>query len=236
MSTEVVPDQVDPVRLCPIPHRGRPPVTEGRLCRGHEHALDAALDALPELYTHVYLALGDRSAGAEKVTLSRTPPIGIRGDLHDLMVDVVRVVTCWEEVVRDVAHLTDPPARTRDGWALSTACRTLRAWLSVLLALGPTAVNRVTPDGQDYETDINGLGAAREILDLVHRCRSALRRTELVHHLPAACPNIDCGQPALVRRDGADHVECEACGRTYDQDDYQRLTRILAAEAQETAC
>lgn len=64
--------------------------------------------------------------------------------------------------------------------------------------------------------------------------RTLAKDWPLVHHLPAPCPNLDCGLLTLRRDDGASHVYCSrrdgGCGWRWTEDDYRRLVLVLTSE------
>jgi hypothetical protein len=91
----------------------------------------------------------------------------------------------------------------------------LREWLSALLA-APFA-----------------LDAGRQALELARRAERAAGLDRLVHHLPVPCPS--CDTRALTREDGAEQVDCQACGRVWREDEYRRLTLILASDYRDVA-
>lgn len=61
-----------------------------------------------------------------------------------------------------------------------------------------------------------------EVTGLVARCRLAFGVDDLVHHLPLPC--LQCDKKALRRRDGQDRIKCVACGASWTQEDYDRLS------------
>jgi N6-adenosine-specific RNA methylase IME4 len=91
----------------------------------------------------------------------------------------------------------------------------LREWLSALLA-APFA-----------------LDAGRQALELARRAERAAGLDRLVHHLPVPCPS--CDMRTLTREDGAEQVECRACGDVWPEDTYRRLTLVLASDYRDVA-
>lgn len=61
-----------------------------------------------------------------------------------------------------------------------------------------------------------------EALDLHARTEKAAGRDPLVHHLPLAC--MQCDRKALQRKDGKEIVECRACHKKWNWEDYERLS------------
>jgi ribosomal protein L37AE/L43A len=91
----------------------------------------------------------------------------------------------------------------------------LREWISALLA-APFAES-----------------VGREVVQLQRRAERAAGLDRLVHHLPVPCPS--CDTRALTREDGAEQVECRACGDVWPEDTYRRLTLVLASDYRDVA-
>jgi Zn ribbon nucleic-acid-binding protein len=71
-------------------------------------------------------------------------------------------------------------------------------------------------------------------LSLARRVEVAAGSDRLVHRLSAPCPQCEVRglvELSLTRDDGADHVSCRICGSSWPEDDYRRLTLVLASEA-----
>jgi hypothetical protein len=204
---------------CPSPrhwHEERPLVLTA-VCGPCQRALQQALADLPEQYVELYLALEPGPSGGQERHGSKSPPIPLRVDVEALMRRTVDLLQAWEQTARDLADLYVPRLRAdgrtgvRAGYALSTACRVVASHLDTLLA-----------------HDANGLSS--ELLRLRSDIRRALGETKACDRLPAPCPDLDCGQLALVRWHGTSMVTCEACGRMWSEEDYGRLVLVLAAE------
>lgn len=151
---------------------------------------------------------------------------------------------------RRVVEAVDRPNDATWGLLIAEHCTTLRRHLDTLIRLERTPVMRrrqiaelaalpdeaigsliVTGEGEcTHLIDLDGVDAAKEILDLRRACRRFLGDTRGLRQLPVPCPDVDCGG-ALVVWDGTEHVECVACRRMWSQDDYERLVLVLAHEA-----
>ena len=169
----------------------------------------------------------------ELVSSSPDQPLPIRIDVAELQDEIVRVATTWAEPVADLLRInwdTQLVAlHTRPGPALDRAVGILATNLPALLNLRGVEVQTWADNGWYWAHEpADGLDGALELLRLHEVTRAALGRNRLVHQLPAPCPNIDCGEMRLVRENGAAQVDCEACGRVYPENDYRRLTLILA--------
>lgn len=64
-----------------------------------------------------------------------------------------------------------------------------------------------------------------DILDAKHMARAVLGKIPFRQPLGAPCP--DCNLKGLVRHDGASWVECDECGLTFHEDEYDWLAKVL---------
>jgi len=172
----------------------------------------------------------------ELVSASPDPPCPIRIDVAALRDEIVRVATTWAEPVADLLRIRwDTQAvasHTRPAVALQRATRILATNIPALLNLRGVEVQTWADNGWYWAHEpADGLDGALELLRLHEVTRAALGRNRLVHQLPAPCPDVDCGEMRLVREDGAGQVDCEACGRVWTEEEYLRLTLILASDA-----
>ncbi|RZT87480.1 hypothetical protein EV383_4405 [Pseudonocardia sediminis] len=201
------------------------------------------------------IAAGGDTTG-EVVSSSRDLPVPIRLSVEALMRDIDVETTLWAEQVAealgqdwDIEAAWTSRARIRVERAVSVLTNTtdtltqlpaidrdvyrggerVRVWRpdpegGDVLSTGATGWHEYTYWAQD------GLDAALRMLDLHDRTRILAGRGELVHKLPAPCPNPRCGRLTLVRPNGKDHVECETCHERWAEEDYKRLTDILASD------
>jgi hypothetical protein len=224
MTTQPEPDPPAPDNPCPAhPTQDGAPVW----CRPCGDRITHALDAIPGLAAELALRgvadLGRLAASGEAGRTTRSKVAGSPSgspawDAADELIE-------WAHTVEDQlrAHLGHSTAVRAVVYAsgpvrvlsLGASVRYLRQWVSALLA-APFA-----------ET------AGRDALDLARRAERAAGFDRLVHHLPVPCPT--CDTRALTREDGADQVECRACGRVWTEDDYRRLVLVLASDYQDVA-
>lgn len=209
------------------------------LCMACTAQVTRAIEELPEDYTDlmVHVGRGD-TAGGEKVAGSRDLPVPISVGVHDLAAAIVTEAATWAELVAERLNVDwDSDAmdhHARPGFVLNRATRILTTSVSVLLALQPTDVPEWADNGWYYNFGTrDGIDGATTMLELHQRARAALGKTKLTHRLPAPCPS--CDHLTLVRQNGADHVDCQHCHRTWTEQDYQRLTIVLANDYQESA-
>jgi len=223
---------------------GEPAEGPRALCSADRDFLVTAIERLPEMYTELYLRLGEKGAGDDSLRVSgggRTPPVPINLGTDALMRRIVDVLSSWDERVRYVARLsgpdTDEARRRRAGVAMTTMCRTLAAHVDALLALEAEPMMRAmdisghpklpedavgvvhTSAGWiSYQTELDGGDAAEEIFGLHALCRSRLGLTRKSVLLRSRCWDCDASGK-LVREDGAagldDHITCRACGTEY---------------------
>lgn len=192
-------------------------------------------------------------ATGEMVTSTRDLPVPIRLSVEALMKAIDVEVTVWAEQVAtaigaewDAAAAHSSRGAVRVGAAVDILANTTDT-LTTLPAVtrdvyrhGERAYSwhpvPATEDSSDdgagwwealYRTQ-DGLDAALTMLELHDRTRILAGRGELVHRLPAPCPR--CDRLTLVRPNGKDHVECEACHHRWPESDYTRLCLVLASD------
>jgi hypothetical protein len=113
----------------------------------------------------------------------------------------------------------------RPGWILDRAVRLLTRALDTFLAL-PERTYRYALDAEPVTRD--GIGGALELTRMHDLVRFAAGKTKLIHELPTPCPR--CEHMSLARHNGTDHVVCENCGVRWPEDQYKRLTLVLAED------
>jgi hypothetical protein len=217
-DADEVPDSPCPAH----PGRGGAPVW----CHPCGERIRSALDALPSLAGELALrgvsdagrlAASGEAGRATHAKVTGSPSGSPAWDAADEIIEWARDT---EDRLR--AHLNHSAAaravRLHGSGAvrvlnLGGSVRYLREWLSALLA-APFAAE-----------------AGRDAIDLARRAERAAGFDRLVHHLPVPCPS--CDTRAMTREDGADQVECRACGRVWTEDDYRRLVVVVAADLQD---
>jgi ribosomal protein S27E len=191
--------------------------------------------------------LSEQRGHRPRVTARSAPTRALAVEVLACDVESRDVVPVDRVVERETVHVRQAPPDRSTGWALTSSCRTLTAHVETWLALPEQAVARavstrqlelmvaphvtkVIEGGALVVTDVTGVEAALEVLDVAHRARRALGQTRGKDRLrDAACPA--CHAAALVRQHGAGQVECEACGETWSEDDWSLLTAAVAAAA-----
>lgn len=234
----------------PSRHPGGPKVSGS-------HEAPMPIDAGPSLLMAEIVQVLGSWADAVRTAASLAAPRPARRRLRRVsaVVEVVEpAIVEREDGGHDVRELVTRLASTTvlghaadrvDGHYVSTDAALLAAHLDTWLALPATTVGRsvslselaTLPDdtlgsvmagGAHVFLDLTGVQGALEVLDLKRRARRELGRTRGKSRLPEPCPNPACEVKALVRWDGADQVECEACGETWPERDYERLVKVLA--------
>jgi hypothetical protein len=198
------------------------------LCVSCHRHVEQAIRELPMDYVELSTLLGGRGGNpaADVVLSSRDLPIPIRVSVHDLQSAICHEASSWAEPVAEQLGVEWDTQRARDsrpGVTLQRAARMLTNAVETLLALPVQTYHDHT--SADW-VDRDGIDGALELLRLHDLVRLAAGRTALVHQLPAPCPS--CNTLALVRHNGADHVECEHCRDLWTETDYRRLCLVLA--------
>jgi hypothetical protein len=176
------------------------------LCSSCRSAVLAALRAAPALYVKASMRLSARgSALSERVSSSRPASRSpLRDDLLELADLLARELSYWSAIT--FGHRF---GAARQGFTVQHAAADLAENL-------PAALNTW-----------RGQGAAARVVRRVAGLRRAIGETALVHQLAAPCPQ--CDTRALIRRDGADSVECRLCGASWPESRYELLVRALVA-------
>jgi hypothetical protein len=204
------------------------------LCDSCQRRLSATLTDLPATYTRLEQMIADRKAGGEKVSGTRENPLPPRVDVLTMQTDIDALVSTWSPLVarRLRVQWTERDMwQTRIGFRVSRGARLLAGAVEALLGLPVAEVPVWTPVGfDDMSVKRSGLEAAADFLALGDRSRRLLSGGDGHARLPVPCPS--CEAPALVRRNGADQVDCGSCGRRWPESDYRRLCLILADDYQ----
>lgn len=185
------------------PHAAR----TGFLCQTGFEQLERAIAELPSLsgWLHANLAAGGSGQADESKPTKGEPPIPIRDNVHDHVVEIRAVLTSWVQLVAEERDLRGP----QDSQPTSTA--------AFLVTHLPWCA------GQLWIDDMAG-----EMVDLTRTAHGLAPSHPGRHTLPIVCP--DCGSD-LTRRDGDDYVECNGCRRLWSEADYAWLVFKLIGEA-----
>lgn len=208
----------------PCPAAGHHDPVEGQpvWCRPCADRITRAIGRLPELAA----ALFERTIGdGGKIAATGQTEGGSKGKRivspsGSPAWDAVDELVAWAGDLEDRlrGHLHHAPA-AHDYWigdttvratTLTTSVTYLTTWATALLS-SPLAVN-----------------AGQQATALERRAERAAGLDRLAHRLPAPCPS--CDRKALVRDDGSEQVDCKACGRSWPEADYRRLTLVLASD------
>jgi hypothetical protein len=215
----------EPDAVCPAhPDQRGAPVW----CRGCTTRITQALTALPDLAAELALrgvadlgrlAVSGEAGRATHQKVAGSPSGSPAWDAADELIawaagveDQLRAYLGHSRAYRSVRVHGSGVVRVL---SLRPCVRYLVAWVGDLLA-SPFA-DRVGADA----------------LELARRAERAAGLDRLVHHLPVPCPS--CDVRALVREDGADQVECRACGRVWTEGDYRRLVVVVAEDYRDVA-
>lgn len=220
---------------------GAPIQQDKGLCRVCCDVTATVIGKLEDDFWQLYGMLGiDQTATAtnDLVGGSRELPIPIKPAVRDLAARIVTVATTWAEPVAESMGITWDAElvynHTRPHAALAKAVGVLRYNVTRLIEHDPIDVRVWTVvDDLPYSTftQADGVDAAVELCKLHDRAQSTLGLTDLIHRLPAPCPRCstaDVNVMALVRENGGHEVYCQRCNISYAEEDYKRLTLILA--------
>lgn len=217
----------------PIKVGGRIVADDG-LCPTCTRVTQHAISELPRDYVDLTDALQHGTVGlAELVAATKDLPAPLRVSVAALKAEIVRAAAVWAEPVAERIRVdwdsTAMGRHARPGYVLQRAARLLANNMPVFLALRDVEVEVWAENGWYHTGEPNdGVTAAIQLLDIHRVARAVLGQTKLVHELPAPCPN--CDHMTLVRDDGDGNVHCRHCRLQWPEEDYRRLTLILAAD------
>ncbi len=181
------------------------------LCPACVARLERTVRRVPQDVAALDVLIGDfGTVTGPPVRRTRDLSINIRPGIEALRRELAWEIEFWAEALG---------METPVGCRLAVRVARSAAWVGPrvdqMLLLGPVERTAWTPQGEpirdgagDREVvERTGLDGALKLLSLHQRVRQVTGRTVLVHRLTPCCPY--CDQPTLVRRNGADQVECE---------------------------
>jgi hypothetical protein len=231
-----------------------PKLTRDVFCQRCRDSVWRALGDIPELWVRLHCELGSKGQHGERVSMSRSAPIPLRGDIDALLREHLDILASWDERVRLAAGLTLPDTqemrlRPDHGRIVAALTRTLAAHLDRLLLLPADAMSRSfglhdlgrIPEGAygrtnriggyaEVTVDLSGADAGGEILGLRYRSRSRLGETRMTERLDVPCPDPACDMLMLERQQGSNYAaECRACGRLLTDQEYHQWVNLYAS-------
>lgn len=208
-------------------------IPEG-LCRRCARLAGQAIAALPRDYAELELIMALHGRPGEHVSGTRAAPLPLRAEVVALQTEIDATVSAWAPSIAARLRITwDSVAiqRLRGGPRVARAAHLLAGDYEALLRQGPTTVNTWVPGVGPMITIHTGLEAALRLVRLHERAQLVTSGGTGDARLPVPCHL--CEAPALVRPNGADHVECRGCGASWPEADYRRLCLILADDYQD---
>ena len=207
--------------------------TDDQLCAACLRVAQRDVHALVYDYVDLEQAIVGVKRDTEMVSGTREQTLLIAAGIEALQRAIWLVTTTWEEIVRDVAHLSTPAARVRDGFAVQRAVETLEPRLRLLAGVGLVAVMPYGPDGPP--TELTGAEGVLGMVALHAGTRSVLGITKLVNAMPGECSQCamstlrkdDSTEAFALRRDnGSDTVYCANCGARWTWDEYRAYVSL----------
>jgi len=205
------------VNDCPTcPRDGRINHTENWVCDRCATRSGDAIVELPILYVSLHGALaGGSPDNGPRVDYTPDPRVPLSMAAWTALENLARWTIDAETTIRSELNLSTAPSIERTSVAFSRAVLTLRRnWSQITCK--QVGVDLV-------------FGAFRQR----GRAYRTLGWDTLIHALPAPCPQ--CNLMTLIRYDGDDQVSCTACKNVWPEQDYTRLTIILADDARRRA-
>lgn len=205
-------------------------IESNTLCRSCRNWLHGATSELWNDFLGLRRAVGDRvSGGHGEIRTSNyatRSPIDVHADaLSRSIADAVE--HCADCIADKVGGL-------RECHSFADHLAVVEANLDVLIDIPMHDAMDWNRAGDDYElTEVDGPALALRLIDLHRRARSALAVDRGRDRMPLPCPR--CEHSELGRWHGSSDVNCLACGSSWPEADYQRLTTVLAVDYAEFA-
>lgn len=205
-------------------------ITPTGLCEACAMRVLRSLEEFPLDYTELSLLLASGESGitSDVIMGSKELQVPIRVSIEALQASMVNELQVWALPTArklGIAWSASVGLDCRPGWILDRAVRLLTRALDTFLAL-PERSYRYALDAEPVTRD--GIGGALELMRMHDLVRFAAGKTKLIHQLPTPCPR--CEHMTLARHNGTDHVVCENCGVRWPEDQYKRLTLVLAED------
>lgn len=183
----------------------------GLLCRRCWTQMEQTVAELPAVFDWLHRSLPAGGGGrGDVITGTRDKPVPIRVGVHDHRQQIQATLVSWVRLVCEERGLRGPDRSDPEATA---------TWLGHQLDWCA---------GQPWVEDLSA-----EMRDLARDAHRLAPWQAGRHHLPAPCPNPNCGCLALVRYDGDDAVQCSECGERWAEDTYRRLAFVLASDARQ---
>lgn len=194
------------------PDQGARWATHGLLCTRCHDQLERRLAEMPAQEVELWKILLHGASAALDAGNARTkgsPPAPVRGFeiTHDHLQHMRAVIASWVMLVREERGLRGPDR-------------------SDIAVLAPWLLGQLDWIAQqEWVREF-----ADEIRDAARTADGITRSTPKWNRLPVACPVLDCGAHELGRMDGADHVDCRACGTVWPEAEYARFVLVAASD------
>lgn len=195
-------------------------------CR--EQVARSAFEA-EDLWTGLHALLGHLGSGGRG---RRSPgpksPLPINVHTDALMVELEDRLDRAAEVLRERMRATAAPAGDRQARVRRDA-RFVMANVDELVAVPLFAASKWHEGGQSWgEVDVDGVDLALDLVVVVGKARSRVGITRRRDRMPVPCPQ--CEHDTLGRWVGGDVVDCLNCHAVWSEDEYRRLTLVLAED------
>ncbi|MFN3600521.1 MAG: hypothetical protein ACK4UY_03925 [Dietzia sp.] len=193
-------------------------------CR--EHVARAAFEA-EDVWTGLHALIGHLGSGRSG---RRSPgpksPVPINVHTDALMVELEDRLDRAAEVVRERMAVTASPAGDRQARVARDA-RFVMANVVELVAVPRFDATRWAESGEWWgEVEMDGVDLALDLVTVVDKARSRVGITRRRDRMPVPCPQ--CEHDTLGRWVGGEVVDCTNCHATWSEDEYRRLTLVLA--------
>jgi hypothetical protein len=213
------------------------PLCEGCLLAGERAVGQLVLD-FRDLEQHLPPSLGQWGDGQPAGRDEHRIPLNLAVD--ELQRQIWHVLTCWEEVVREVDRLSESVTRgVRAGWAVQAAAQVLQPRVRLLARVGAVELADYPALDEDEacrwevieHVELAGWRAVLDFRRLHDRAHSLLGLTSAGPERIQLVPCRDCDTLALYRVSGNDRVFCGACPALLSAEEFRRWVGLLAEHA-----
>jgi hypothetical protein len=181
-------------------------------------------------------SLGNRGDGQPGASDEHRTPLNLAAEA--LQAEIHRVLTTWEDVVRERERLSDSvTSQVRAGWAVQAAAQILRPRVRLLARIGPVTLVDYPEVDDDQAHRLGSLVYSevpgwRGVLDFARLHRRAQHQLGLTAVRPETCDGVPCRScdlKALFREPGEDSVRCGGCGDRYTAGQYRDWVKLVSA-------
>ena len=202
------------------------------LCPQCIRSVVTAAEALWQDYLDLYRAFGDTSITAPASGVrapSPAPPVPINVHTDALLTDITDTAHRCAVLIAERLGINEPDER-----AVTRSLELVETNIAVLLEIPEHSAMGWHRGGESWGSITqDGVGLALHLVELHRSATATLGCTRGRDRMPLPCPH--CEEQQLGRWHGSEDIDCTACGSSWTEPDYRRMTTILADDYKEFA-